>query len=564
MESDIPSIASDGSRALLQHVPAPRSKPRSRNGCWTCRGKAAKKRCDETRPICGRCARLGLFCDYRPRPRKSKASRSSSGRSVTLRQPSTLSPTTSLAPPTEAPCSLSLAQPDHEAIRYFRTAFASLHHTKNQGYSCISIMFNLAQDDPMVMHMALALSFGDMDLRRPASSPESSQRSAYHYSSALRILADAVGREEECEDFDSLLTTLWLMILYEQQFGHSQSQGCSNHLKGAASLLQHRMKKFLQFPAPDHDTDTPTCALTRKSGLDTKPMLSLYSARMLVWISGSDAAAASTGGGGHFNRTLMSLLSEAQTDDSDTNANDPFGPPPLSPLQSYMRMHRYSNSLYRVAWGHTYPQAELLDDLQNRNIYNLLTVCNLLRFMVAELATIPDISSNEFQQQAASVSAAIRNANYTYAELLEVSRELCTETDHSQRLVANIRYIVPTFYAIQLEFLRITQPTSPLGQGSRQRFLLAEIIRLAFQLRSHWGDDGLRKIAWPLFLAGLETDDLLHREWILERFQKMGEMGEHLKRAFLFLKDAISLQQNTGRRVDIRDMMKGYPMFVLN
>ncbi|KAI8663438.1 hypothetical protein NCS57_00944600 [Fusarium keratoplasticum] len=563
MESDIPGIGTDESRALLQHVPAPRSKPRSRNGCWTCRGKAAKKRCDERRPICGRCARLGLFCDYRPRPRKSKASRSSPSPSLTPRQPNPISPAASLAPPTDAPCSLSLAQVDHEAIRYFRTAFASLHHTKHQEYSCISIMFTLAQEDPMVMHMALALSFGDMDLKRPNPSPKCSQRPTYHYSSALRLLADAVGREEPCEDFDSLLTTLWLMILYEQQFGHSQSQGCTNHIKGAASLLQHRMNKLLRFPTSDQDVDAPAYALTRRSGSGTRPMLSLYSARMLVWISGSDAAAASTGGGGHFNRTLMSLLSETQQEDSGANLNDPFGPPPLSPLQSYMRMHRYSNPLYRVAWGHTYPQAELLDDLQNRNIYNLLTVCNLLRFMVAELASIPDISSNEFQQQAASVSAAIRNANYTYAELLEVSRELCTETDHSQRLVANIRYIVPIFYGIQLEFLRITQPNSPLGQGKRQRLILAEIMRLAFQLRSHWGDDGLRKIAWPLFLAGLETDDLLHREWILERFQKMSEMGEHLKRAFNFLKDALVIQQGSGRRVDIREMMKGYPIFVL-
>ncbi|UPK92679.1 hypothetical protein LCI18_003614 [Fusarium solani-melongenae] len=547
----------------MQHVPAPRNNPRSRNGCWTCRGKAAKKRCDERRPICGRCIRLGLFCDYRPRLRKSKASRSSPSPSLTPRQPNPISPPASLAPPTEAPCSLSLAQIDHEAIRYFRTAFASLHHTKNQEYSCISIMFNLAQEDPMVMHMALALSFGDMDLRRPNPSLKSSQRPTYHYSSALRLLADAVGREEPCEDFDSLLTTLWLMILYEQQFGHTQSQGCTNHIKGAASLLQHRMNKLLRFPTSDHDVDAPACALTRRSGSDTRPMLSLYSARMLVWISGSDAAAASTGAGGHFNRALMSLLAETQQEDSGGNLNDPFGPPPLSPLQSYMRMHRYSNPLYRVTWGHTYPQAELLDDLQNRNIYNLLTVCSLLRFMVAELAAISDISSDDFQQQAASVSAAIRNANYTYSELLDVSRELCTETDHSQRLVANIRYIVPIFYAIQLQFLRVTQPNSPLAQEKRQRFLLAEIMRLAFQLRSHWGDDGLRKIAWPLFLAGLETDDLLHREWILERFKKLSDMGEHLNRAFNFLKDAIALQQSTGQRVDIREMIKGYPMFVL-
>ena len=45
--------------------PRARLPPRSRTGCWTCRTRKVK--CDEGRPICGQCTRLGHDCDYNPR-----------------------------------------------------------------------------------------------------------------------------------------------------------------------------------------------------------------------------------------------------------------------------------------------------------------------------------------------------------------------------------------------------------------------------------------------------------------------------------------------------------------
>ncbi|KAH7417033.1 fungal-specific transcription factor domain-containing protein [Cadophora sp. MPI-SDFR-AT-0126] len=39
--------------------------PRSKSGCWTCRTRKVK--CDEARPECGQCQRLGHTCDYNPR-----------------------------------------------------------------------------------------------------------------------------------------------------------------------------------------------------------------------------------------------------------------------------------------------------------------------------------------------------------------------------------------------------------------------------------------------------------------------------------------------------------------
>lgn len=46
-------------------APRARLPPRSRTGCWTCRLRKVK--CDEGRPICVQCGRLGHTCDYSPR-----------------------------------------------------------------------------------------------------------------------------------------------------------------------------------------------------------------------------------------------------------------------------------------------------------------------------------------------------------------------------------------------------------------------------------------------------------------------------------------------------------------
>jgi len=47
------------------NLPRRRLPPRSRFGCWTCRTRKVK--CDEARPECKPCSRLGHTCDYNPR-----------------------------------------------------------------------------------------------------------------------------------------------------------------------------------------------------------------------------------------------------------------------------------------------------------------------------------------------------------------------------------------------------------------------------------------------------------------------------------------------------------------
>lgn len=60
-----PPGSTASSAAMLSIPPRIRLPSRSRTGCWTCRSRKVK--CDEGRPSCGQCARLGHRCDYSPR-----------------------------------------------------------------------------------------------------------------------------------------------------------------------------------------------------------------------------------------------------------------------------------------------------------------------------------------------------------------------------------------------------------------------------------------------------------------------------------------------------------------
>ncbi|KAI0517430.1 fungal-specific transcription factor domain-containing protein [Xylaria bambusicola] len=48
------------------HTPPPKRFTRTKTGCWTCRDDGHK--CEEQKPFCGRCVRLGKHCEYGVRP----------------------------------------------------------------------------------------------------------------------------------------------------------------------------------------------------------------------------------------------------------------------------------------------------------------------------------------------------------------------------------------------------------------------------------------------------------------------------------------------------------------
>lgn len=460
---------------------------------------------------------------------------------------------TTLPAPAIGACALDLTVEDHEAIRYFRTEFAKVHHTKNPSYSLISLMFNIARDESMVMHMVVAIGLQEMDFRRLRSETNTQQLSTHHYSSALRLMAAAIApTSEKANDLDITLTVSWLMLLYEQQFGDAKCRAYLNHSQGVSSLLQSQDDRLLQLPPYRLGIVEQNPVTVRVKNIADYPKISLYSARVLIWILLLDSAAATSGVGGQVNAAILSMLLSNPTDSLICSRD---------PIKAVARLLRYSNSLYRLAWGEAYPQAELVDDVENRNIYSLLGHCAYLRFMTAQLAKLYRKDPALAAMKALDVEHAIDEVGDLFRELMEVASDLTMETNNNHRLVANMRAIVPMYYAIILDFMRLSASDKPLSE--RQRHALKEIMKLCYQDSKHSGGQANLRIAWPLLMVALESEDMLHRDWCLEQFAVFSRYGKNFERAYRFLIQTISVQQRLGKRIDIREQMEQTDMFVL-
>lgn len=370
-----------------------------------------------------------------------------------------------------------------------------------------------------------------------------------NYGCAMNLMAEAVKAMDCDPNLDTVLAALWLMIVYEQKFGDGEGRGLSSHLNGAASIMWAKRETLSNLLAVLNETAVPEqnilCIGNPSKQSETT---SVFACRMIVWLSFSDAAAASYGIGGQINGSLWQVLSAAIDDDKD-------------PLRGFSAIHRYSTTLFRI-WGGGYPQTQLLEDLENRQLFFLYGECGQLRYMVAKLASLYLHDKTEAERRLPSVDLALRHVGRKYSELLQVA-SILTFGPEKRKFVCNIRFIVPFYHATVLDFLRITRSNEPLNE--RQYESLRQIINLAFQAYKDEGHQAMLRIAWPLFIASLESDDVVHKEWALSRFKSLGKHGPNYRRAFKVLEAAIAEQDRSGYCVSIMQFLGSgqYERFVI-
>ncbi|EXM16655.1 hypothetical protein RAB80_016342 [Fusarium oxysporum f. sp. vasinfectum] len=566
-------------REATSPTPLGRSAPRSRSGCWICRSKKVK--CDEIRPVCRRCIRLKLSCDYAPRlrtfpkgspagtfvhssldfsrvepkPRGDVPDKSSCGNP----RPESEGTSSSISPSLSTPFQwgtygMELGSEEIEAIQYFRESFSPLYIMKKPQYSAFAIMLRLATHDPLVLHMILAIGGCGIDYRhqwrgrryRVSTGRSEDSPSKYrtlglkHYSEALRELHTILGDKETAEsaNLDSLTSGLVLMIMYEQLHGDNRCKGLASHLNGAALIFKHHYADILQ-----RVRDTSQSVPLMKTARSGSPRhLSQFCARLITRICGMDATAASFGLGGQVTKVLCRSLPE-----SDDNSL------PTGPIKRLSSLHAYSGPLYRLVWGDDYPAVELVDDLENQQVFELLGASVQLRYLISEMTSLQAVGGSALVEAAEKVEIDIHNTSETHQNILDFASRLTSATDNSHSMVATIRWIVPIYYTEVLDFLRIARNIHPpLELELNNSKTIRNIMNLAFQAYQHGGDVAMVRIARPLFMVALETDEELHVSWILERFKGLAQFGEHFARAGDFLERVSKMKPESRTSIDLR------------
>ncbi|KAL4738269.1 fungal-specific transcription factor domain-containing protein [Aspergillus similis] len=507
------------------------TRSRSRRGCLTCRDKEVK--CDETRPSCHRCIRLNRHCDYSERPRKKYTRRSQPSpvdqthKRETPQQP--ITEQSSLADASvETNCLVVLSDYDKEAIHNVRYAMARRVDTKSPDYSGPALIWTLSQKSPMVLHMVCAL--GSLKLchsssaspRQVADIPRRKSEAAAHYGAGLRLLAAAIqNRNHQASELDFILATLWLMISYELAHGNGTGADLAIHLRGASLMLQGWVKTTLSSPSGTMLGGSKCYGITR------------LTSQLLLWIAAVDGCAVLNG----FDASFNDLLGEAMFNFTADRVS--------ARLETFRRLQQYATRVYYEAWTAAYPQSELIEDLQCSQIFALQAEAAQLRYLLGKLARSDETQSGstvgaEALRRAIADVGLRYNDLITTASLLELPREAA-----QRRYVLNLRMVVPLYYAVALLFHSLCNAHNG-ALNEIQRVALQEIMTLAFRAYTDQGSEAVYRIAWPLFVAALESEDLLHRAWILERFDELAHQGENLRRAHQAL--CYAAQQRANQR----------------
>lgn len=312
-------------------------------GCSTCRRRKVK--CGEERPVCTRCLKLSLVCEWGvPVKRGSSTVQirhlqpaptvpdqglwsptidagdvlglppdafltgfspvSWSGDPMLLDAPqampfcSSVAPirdSTPLYPPLstlEMGCanSLTLTQDDQKYFQYFPSSSIVYYYMKGWPWSSFGYLYQgPAATNKVIMRMILALAASDMHrhglLVRSPGRRTADDHGRYHYSLAVkefRQLLETPRRQVSVEELESIFATMFLMVTYEWQFGHSVRH-LQLHLHGVRSLLDSHPQLFHSKDVNDMFLNPE---LTDHPSLedDTVSKVSFISEQFLLWM----------------------------------------------------------------------------------------------------------------------------------------------------------------------------------------------------------------------------------------------------------------------------------------
>lgn len=173
--------------------------------------------------------------------------------------------------------SLTLAEHDHKYLQYFPSSSIVYYYMKGWDWSSFCYLYQgPASTNKVIMRMILALSASDMHrqglvLRSPGR-PTAEAHGRYHYSLAIkefRQLLETPRRHVSVAELEIIFATMFLMITYEWQFGHSVRH-LQLHLHGVRSLLESHPQLFHLkdvndvFLIPEAESSSPADAAVSK------------------------------------------------------------------------------------------------------------------------------------------------------------------------------------------------------------------------------------------------------------------------------------------------------------
>jgi len=240
-------------------------------------------------------------------------------------------------------------------------------------------------------------------------------------------------------------------------------------------------------------------------------------ARLLVWIFYADVGFCFRHRGGTFAR----YLSES--------------------AERLFKIYETSRIVLELNWGTEYPVDQVIDDVQNSDVLEMLYRVSAACQGVNDYQ-IDNHGNHDIEKELICIEEK-------YASIFRLATTNA-RMEPRPRLLTNAEFIVSYFYAVRIYHFRssITDAKDKEERPFAVSRALAAILDIAQRTFATGNEELYERMQWPLFMAGLETSDAIHKEWILEKLS-IGTFKETLS-------EITRIQESSGKRSGIGEVRK--------
>jgi hypothetical protein len=411
------------------------------------------------------------------------------------------------------PNALTLTPFEHQALHHYQTVFSTYRSTKDPKWSTHKMLLNYGSYNPMIMHFILAVSINDYGIR--VSNEDAYQGAQTHFEIASGLWIDTMKKGKK-SDHLALMISFFFLYLYmtkRRNVAHHRLRRLSRSV--VDFVKKHKLDKrclaSTRSLSPDEISDDSATMTTKQRSL---------LARLIMWTFDEDVKCGFQGSGGH----LAQYLSE---NDARTK-----------------NIYDASRSVLENHWGPDYPDRQVFDDNENSVILEFLFAMMPLQQDINDLSSETDASTPDVCWR---IQRKFTTLEQDYSSVFRIA---ATRTMPRTRVLVNADYDVILFNALRIYYFRSTIVDLTIESPPDICTALKTLLSIVQRTFAFNGTELHERLQWPLFLAGIETDDMIYREWIISKLTSYRVLGA--------LKSTLEAQRRTGQRMrmtEIRDIL---------
>jgi hypothetical protein len=371
------------------------------------------------------------------------------------------------------------------------------------------VFLRLGSKRSVVMHLLLAASLKSLMTNQEVNHLSDMQVMAEHHFKIGENLLIGELSNQVGQDHVNVMTAFWFLYLYRsRQANFDMGEMAQLSRKVCHYVRKHELDRLCTDSSTDSATET-------RSGLSHRRRSLL--ARLLIWIFYVDVSFEFRYRGG----SLAKYLSE------DIERTD--------------RVYKTSKAVLHLHWVPEYPAHQLSDDVQNSEVLEMLYKSFMAYHAINELSD--GMRAETLADE--SIEKMLIDIEENHSSILHLAN---SANGGLPRLLQNSEWVTGLFYSIRIYYFRCTSPGAHAPRPPIVEKALSSLIGIAYRTYTASPSDLYRYPQWPLLIAGTETSDPIHRDWILKHMSP-----DVYKNA---LEKIVQAQEEIGGRIEMSQFRK--------